>query len=460
MKGRQAGTPVATYHDKSNAGFDMIWLYRLLFLPLLLIALPRYIWRMRRRGGYRGSTAQRLGWRLDPPPRTAGRLRVWVQAVSVGELGAIEPLLRELARDERFEFVLTTTTSTGRALAHRRMGDLCAWIGWFPLDFVWCNRRFWQRLQPDAAFLMESELWPEHLHQARSRRVPVFLINARLSDRSFARHQRFGGIARRLGLDQLAMILAAAPQDAERWRALIPAGRVALTGNLKLDLPVVDRDLQKKNRAHLAAEFGFVSSPSDESPLILLGNSTWPGEEALLLEVWRSAVQAGVFCRLVLVPRHAERREEIRSLLTAEAVSHHFRSESLRAPVETQVYVGDTTGELVRLLQAADVVFVGKSLSPHEGGQNPIEAVSLRLPVVFGPRMSNFREIADGMMREGVARAGRDANECAALLSGLLHDAGARTRCAAAADRWLAAHRGALRRTADILRVELAPWLR
>lgn len=433
----------------------MIWLYRLLFPLLLVIALPRYWWRMRRRGGYRGSTAQRLGWRLDPPPPDRGRMRIWVQAVSVGELGAVEPLLRELARDLHFEFVLTTTTSTGRALAQQRMGDLCVWIGWFPLDFVLCNRRFWRRLQPAAAFLMEGELWPEHLHQARLRGVPVFLLNARLSDRSFARYRRLARLACRLSFNQLTMILAAGPRDAERWRTLAPDLRVERTGNLKLDLPAANLVARKDDRVRLLSEFGFVTSAVD-SPLVLFGNSTWPGEEAWLLDVWKRAVEAGVSCRLVLVPRHAERRDEIRALLTAAGIASHFRGDASRAPAGTNVYVGDTTGELVRLLPVADVVFVGKSLPPHEGGQNPIEAVSLGLPVIFGPHMSNFREIADGMVRAGVARAGHTADECAALLLELLTDHETRDGCGTAANRWLTSHRGAVQRTADILRAELS----
>lgn len=432
----------------------MIWFYRLLFLPLLLIALPWYWWRMRQRGGYQGSTIERLGLGIDCPPRAPGKVRIWVQAVSVGEVGAIEPLLRELAHDGRIEFVFTTTTSTGQAIARQRLGDLCAWIGWFPVDFVVCSRQSWRRLEPDAAFLMEGELWPEHLRQARRRGVPVYVINARLSERSFRRYQRFRAVTHSLSFRHVSMILAATVLDAERWKILIPRGKVVRTGNLKLDLPPVDAAVRRENRRRLLTEFGFAPGKETE-PVVLFGNSTWPGEEAMLVDVWRQAAAAGLSCGLVIVPRHAERREEIRAVLEARDVAYHFRSESALAPGGNQVYVGDTTGELLQLLQAADVVFVGKSLPPHEGGQNPIEAVSLGLPVIFGPRMSNFREIADGMVREGVARAGQDAVECADELMALLRDPVARDTRATAAKRWLARHRGALQRAAELLRAEL-----
>ncbi|MEI6861236.1 MAG: glycosyltransferase N-terminal domain-containing protein, partial [Verrucomicrobiota bacterium] len=161
----------------------MIWLYRLLFPPVLLFAAPYYLWRMRRRGGYRRHFTQRLGATPSLPPKTPGVPRIWLQAVSVGEMLALGPLLEGL-RAAGGEIYLTTTTSTGYAEARNRYTPLVLALGYFPADIWPFSRRAWDAVQPDLVVLMESERWPEHLAQARGRGVPVVCVNARLSDRS------------------------------------------------------------------------------------------------------------------------------------------------------------------------------------------------------------------------------------------------------------------------------------
>ncbi len=423
----------------------MIWLYRILFPFVFLGLLPGFLRRMHKRGGYRSSTVQRLGFRVDAPAKPPGYARIWAHAVSVGELGAMEPLLRALARNDALEIVLTTTTSTGYALARTRMSELCSWIGWFPLDFAPCNTAFWNRLQPDLALLMEGELWPEHLYQAERRGVPVFLVNARLSDRSYRRYARFGRIARTLVFNRIHRILAASTQDAERWRTLAEPERVIETGNLKLDLPGANPSTTPSERHELLQEFGF--QPASPEPIVLFGSSTWEGEEALLLDLLRRAREAGLPVYLVLVPRHAERRDSLRRLMMEHSFPYHFRTDRKRADHGNVVYVADTTGELLRLLQSADVVFVGKSLPPHEGGQNPIEAVSLLKPVVCGPRMSNFRDIAASLAASGAVRVADSEREVADTLLELLRDPVRRRTCAERAAAWIQQQRGALQAT-------------
>ena len=158
----------------------MIWIYRVLFLPLLLVTLPYYLRRMLKRGGYARDFHHRLGFLDRVPAKTAGVKRIWIQAVSVGELLAAAPLLESLQGDAGIEVVLTTTTSTGYTLARERYNDLAAALGVFPLDFWPCSSLAWRRVDPDLVILLEGELWPEHLHQARVRDVPVLLVNARL----------------------------------------------------------------------------------------------------------------------------------------------------------------------------------------------------------------------------------------------------------------------------------------
>ncbi len=427
----------------------MIWLYRLLFLPALLCSLPYYAWRMWRRGGYRHDFHHRFGLIDRPPPKPSGVRRLWVQAVSVGEAQALAPLLTQLRRPDR-EIVLTTTTSTAYHIVREKYARDVLKTGIFPLDFWPFSRNAWRRLDPDLAILMEAELWPEHLVQARARGVPVALINARISDRSFRRYRQFPAFARWM-FGNLRLILCATPSDHDRFVALgADPARTRLTGSLKSDVSV-PAFLNPAERAALREELGFVSDPIRGQPLVLLGSSTWPGEEALLLETLRVALAAGLDARLLLVPRHAERRREIIALLEKQSLPWHARSVSVRPPQPVKIYLADTTGELLRLTQAADLAFIGKSLPPHEGGQTPIEAAALGVPLVYGPNMSNFKDIARALEETGAALRVNDAPAAQAALLALLQDPARRAQMSAAARDWHAASQGATQRTAAAL---------
>jgi 3-deoxy-D-manno-octulosonic-acid transferase len=426
----------------------MLWVYRILFLPLLLLASPYYLWRMVRRGGYGAGFSQRLGFLPQLP---AHPKRVWIQAVSVGEVEAIGPLLRELQAGGA-EIVLTTTTSTGYRLAQERYDGVCAFIGIFPLDFWPCSALAYRRLRPTVIVLTEGELWPEHLGQARARGLPSLLINARLSDRSFARHQRLNWASRGL-LAGFTWIGAGSEEDARRLIALgaDPAG-IDVTGNLKFDV-ASEGPLSPGERLVLRHALGF--DGLDRS-LVLLGSSTWEGEETLLLEVVQALRAEGLDARLLLAPRHAERRDAVVRLLAASGLPFHQRStQGTTAPVGTVVHLADTTGELRQLTRAADLAFTGKSLAPHDGGQTPVECAAAGVPVVYGPRMTNFKAICQGLEQAGAARRAADAAGVRAELIGLARDTATRTRMGAAGMEWHAANRGASRRTAETVLAQL-----
>lgn len=422
----------------------MLWLYRLIFLPLTLLAAPYYGWRMWRRGGYGAHFGQRFGATPPLPAKRAGVRRVWLQAVSVGELLAVAPLLARWKKQDGVEVYLTTTTSTGHALAEERYlkTGLVAGLGYFPLDFWLCSARAWRAVRPDLAVVMEGERWPEHLHQAAARGVAVTAVNARLSDRSFRRMSRLGPLAR-LMTRGLTRVLAASEGDAERFRAFgVASERIEVTGNLKLDVALAE--VGEAESARFRSELGF---PADAP--ILLGASTWPGEEAALIEAWRGVRAAG--WRLLIVPRHAERRGEIEALLAANGdVRAHFRSRGAAAG-ETDVAVADTTGELQRLLALAGLVFVGKTLPPHTEGQTPVEAAARGKAVVFGPGTANFRPIARELEAAGAVRRVADAAGLATAVRELSADGAARSALGAAAARWHAASRGAAERTGAAL---------
>ena len=424
----------------------MIWLYRLLFLPALAVMAPAQLRRMRRRGDYARNFGQRLGNHPELPRPTPGIRRIWLQAVSVGEMLAIAPLLQSLVR-EGMEVYLTTTTSTGYRLANDRYRGVAMGIGYFPIDWWPFSARAWRRIKPDLVVLMEGERWPEHTHQARVRGVPVLCINARVSDRSFSRMKLFPPAAR-LALSNIGRLLPCSAQDEARFLRLgVPASRMTTTGNIKVDVSIPRLD--DAALARLRGELGLPPA------LVLLGSSTWKGEEEALVEALKAARAGGLRCVLLIVPRHAERRFEIEQMLRATGLSYHFRSRGV-APSEVDVAVGDTTGELRDLTQLADLVFVGKSLPPHTEGQTPVEAAALGKPLMMGPGMGNFRAISRELRAMGAAWEVADAAALAVEAPQLLRDASRREALAAAAAAWRKRNAGALERTLAVIREELA----
>lgn len=441
----------------------MIWVYRFLFLPLLLLASPYYLWRMRKRGGYADGFSHRFGEVPALPPKRPGVRRIWLQAVSVGEMLAIAPLLEAFKRDPHVEVYLTTTTSTGYTLAREKYAGrlaaqadaLVAGLGYFPIDFWAFSSRAWRAVQPDLCILMEGERWPEHVHQAHGRHVPVISVNARLSDRSFRRSHRFKWALRPLARG-MTRVLCAAKRDEQRFKALgFPAERLQTTGNLKLDVHIPL--LADAEKAPLRRELGL-PAPSTSSGradgLVLLGSSTWAGEEDALLTALKSARERGLAVSLLLVPRHAERREELRGLLEKTGLTFHFRSAGNATGI-VDVAVGDTTGELRKFTQLADLVFTGKSLAPHDGGQTPVEAAILGKPVLHGPRMTNFRDIIRSLTEAGAVRKVDTHADLIAAAVELLQDAAQREKLAAAAREWSATNRGATERTLSVIRTQL-----
>ena len=425
----------------------MIWIYRLLFPLILLVTAPYYLWRMRRRGGYARGFWHRFGLPPRLPARRPGVRRVWLQAVSVGEMLAVEPVVRALGADG-VEVVLTTTTSTGYRVAAERYLPCVSAIAYFPVDWMPFSSRAWARLSPDLAIVTEGERWPEHMHQAGSRGVAVLCINARISDRSFRRLRMFPAVAAFV-LGRTTRLLAGSAQDARRFRDLgCPAERVAVTGNIKLDVQIPRLD--EAGRAALRRELGL-----PDGRLVLLGSSTWPGEEAALVGALLAARAQGVDGSLLLVPRHAERRAEIERLLRPTGLAFHLRSQGA-APGPVDVAVGDTTGELRAMTQLADLVFVGKSLAPHTEGQTPVEAAVLGKPILFGPGMGNFRAIARDLLERGAARGVAGAADLELQACALLRDPAARARLSAAAAAWQGDNGGAVDRTLAAIRDELA----
>jgi 3-deoxy-D-manno-octulosonic-acid transferase len=420
----------------------MIWIYRLVFLPALILASPIYLRRMFRRGGYGDGFGERFGRVKDLPPKRNGVRRIWLQAVSVGEILAVGPLLRSLAARGDNEVYLTTTTSTGFALACEKYSKLTLAVGYFPIDFCLFSSRAWRKVAPDLVLLAEAEAWPEHVRRASMRGVPVLLLNARLSDRSFRRYSKFPTFARSL-FGRLTAILPSSAEDTRRFTALgVSAAKLHQAGNLKFDVSIPPLD--DAARSALRAELGF---PADAK--ILLGSSTWPGEEEALLDVLDAASSIASDWRLLIVPRHAERRDELKKILAGRGTRSHFRSAG-QVPTEgVDVLIADTTGELAKLTQLADLVFIGKSIPPNNGGQTPIEASSLGKPLLFGPNMTNFRNASASLVAIGAAEVVADAASLRATALRLMRDEARRSRMATVAANWHIENQGATARTIE-----------
>jgi len=434
----------------------MIWLYRILYLPALLLALPYYGFRMWKRGGYSKDFKHRLGFfhKLSKP--TADKKRIWLQAVSVGEIRAIGPLMDALSSDGDVEIVLTTTTSTGYEEALKLYPQKTLQIGLFPLDFWPCNQLAWKRIQPDTILLTESELWPEHLHRANAKDVPLFLINARISDKSFRNYKKVVFLARWL-LRKFDFIYATNDRHETRLLELgANAEAIRSTGNIKFDVAIGRQSLET-DLSDLYQELGFTTGPEEAKPFILLGSSTWPGEEQALLEVQTELIEKGVDCRLLLVPRHKERGPEIVSLLKKQSLPWHQRSTGQPVSDKVCIYLADTTGELTRLTQVGDLAFIGKSLPPNEGGQTPIEAAGIGVPVVMGPNMSNFTEVVRSLTRSSAARVVNDVPQLKAAIHELFGEPELRESMSKAGVAWHKQNRGSSQRIAEDLKRNWKP---
>jgi 3-deoxy-D-manno-octulosonic-acid transferase len=420
--------------------FLILWIYRVLFIPLLLVIGPIYMWKSRGRRGAKMAYRQRMGRMPELPPKSPGIKRVWIQAVSVGEFLAVQPIIDALLEDKGVEVVLTTTTITSQKIAQEKYGDRVLMLGYFSADFWPWVSRAWRGLDPDLMLLTEGEWWPEHLAQAKRRGVPVICMNARMSDRSYRRMRVIRAVLPRV-LSGLTRLLASSAADADRFTSLgFRPDQVTVTGNIKVD--IVINKISTDEEMALRRSLGY-----EDGDMILLGASTWPGEEETLNKIWQEARRD---CerplRLLLVPRHAERREEVESVVAASGATYTVRS---RGPVEgvCDVCVADTTGELQSLTQIADVVFVGKSLRPHREGQTPVEAAGLGRALVFGPGMANFRAIAHGLVAHGAARQVADESELLKVVKALIADPDERERIGKCGQDWHLTNRGALELT-------------
>ncbi|MEO0317602.1 MAG: hypothetical protein RL404_1279 [Pseudomonadota bacterium] len=412
-------------------------LYSLLWWAALPFALLRLWWRGLREPGYRQRMAERLGFHrqiVDAP-------LIWLHAVSVGETRAAEPLLRTLLDAyPDHKILLTHMTATGRATGKSLFGNEPRVLqAWLPYDTLSMARRFLLHFRPRIGILMETEVWPSLLAACSDTGVPVALVNARLSERSLRRAQRFDSLLRGAA-SKLTVVGAQVDADAARLRAM-GAQNVVVTGNLKFDVSLPQA--MRNAGAALRAQAG-------QRPVLLCA-STREGEEALLLDAYmRSTLPSDLL--LMMVPRHPQRFDEVVRLFEGQGLRVVRKSQLRGAPVpaDVQVLVGDTMGEMVAYYTACDLAFIGGSLLAL-GGQNMIEACACGKPVLFGPHTFNFAQASQRAVESGAALRVEDARQLFTSVFDLLADHDRRGRMSAAALGFADSQKGATQRTVKLI---------
>jgi 3-deoxy-D-manno-octulosonic-acid transferase len=418
-------------------------LLNLIYAMLLAACSPLLLYRSLRTGKYREGWGEKFLGRA--PHRIGDRPCVWFHAVSVGEVLLLKPVLQELSRRRPgWEAVISTTTRTGLAMARRSYPDLVTFYA--PLDFSWSARRAVSRVRPTVLALVELELWPNLVQATKESGARVAIVNGRLSQRS---HQGYRKLRGPLGptLRRLDAVAAQNSEYADRFVDLgVPRSRVRVTGSVKFDGLESDRS----NPKTVAVRKALGLAPAE---LVFVAGSTMEGEEEAALVAYRAARASYPQLRLVLVPRHPERFEQVASWLAGQGERVVRRSEGEVSPIAwpsrqaPPVILVDSLGELASVWGLADVAFVGGSLKPGRGGQNMMEPAAFGAAVLFGAYTSNFREVVEQLLSRGGARQVANASELAEALLADLDDPESAAARGAAAREYVLAQDGASGRT-------------
>jgi 3-deoxy-D-manno-octulosonic-acid transferase len=316
--------------------------------------------------------------------------RVWIHAVSVGELNAAKPLINRLLA-QHYPVILSNTTATGNQLAAKTFPDLPRFF--FPFDFPWVVEKAFLLFNPSLLLIMETEIWPNLLRHAAQRKIPLLLLNGRLSEKSFHGYSRFKSFFCGV-LGHYTRLLMQSSDDAERMIALgVDPQKIMVAGNIKFDLPPLS---SMPLQAELQALFQF-----PENAQVLVFASTHSGEEAILMEMAKRLFQDFPALKVVLAPRHPERAKNVATLLTEKKIAYSLRSQLSREhphPSEVPVILLDSVGELNTVFSFSTLACMGGTFV-NAGGHNPLEPINAGIPVIFGPSMGNFKEITQQVLR-------------------------------------------------------------
>jgi 3-deoxy-D-manno-octulosonic-acid transferase len=423
----------------------MYFIYTLIFGSCLLLVSPYYLLRFRR---YLPTLPDRMGFLRVQLDRS-----IWIHAVSVGEVKAIEKLLEGLGkRVSGRPIVVSTATPTGQQLAKQR-ADIIHSTFYFPLDLPGCVRRALDRVRPEMVIIAETEIWPNFLRECRRRKIPVLMINGRISDRSFGKYRLVRHWLERV-LADYTLLGMQSQTDRQRMEALGgDPGKVTVLGNLKFDFTTSDR----------AIETGLASVLKgwDE---IWIAASTMPEEEEMVLDAYAEVRRSHPELKLVIAPRHPERCDAVAAMVRARGL-RFIRRTALSSPgapspaasghafpegPEGEGLLLDTIGELAGVFEYATVVFMGGTLVPR-GGHNILEPARHRKPVIFGPHMENFRDIARLFLEAGAAIQIGNPEDLARAVTKILSNPELAEKLGNAAQRVVDENTGATDRVLKIL---------
>ncbi len=416
--------------------------YNLLFGFGLLCFLPGLISKYRNRPGWKSTFGERFG-RFTPErleELKAFHGAVWIHAVSVGEsVVALSAVRAWLKRDPDLRIVISTTTTTGQELVRKQLPERCAAI-FCPIDFLPWVRKAFDAVRPSMLVIFETELWPNLIGEAKKRGIPAALVNARMSDHSCRGYRKlrmvFGPLLRELDL-----IAAQSEVDMSRYLAVAPGVHAVNTGNLKFDQHVPE------NLTPMDTRLWFGETPE----LVIAAASTHTGEEALIAEVFAGLAAENAGIKLIIVPRHAERGSEVAEILSRQGLS--FCRKSLGVPPErpVRVLLADTTGEMLSVMKASDIVIMGKSLAGQDEGHNLIEPALLDRPIVTGSVLKNFRFVQQILRDAGALSEVASDEKLGSVLSRLIADGELRRKLGEAGGEAIRKNAGAIDRTLDLL---------
>lgn len=413
-------------------------LYTWLLYLLMPLVMLRLLWRSIKAPEYRRRWGERFG-RFDAPQGWGG---LWIHAVSVGEVQAVVPLVRQLLDEHPgLSVTVTTTTPTGSRRVTEQLGDVVFHV-YLPYDLPLALNGFLRKVRPRVLLMVETEIWPNLLHACHHRNVYTLLANARLSEKSARGYARFGRFTRET-FAHIDCIAAQANADAERFQRLgAPGHRVVVTGSIKFDMRIP---------ASFEEQVEVLRRDWGARPVWIAG-STHEGEDEQVLSAHHKVLACCPQALLVLVPRHPERFERVAALCKREGLRLARRSQARGVDGECQVYLGDTMGELLIMLGAADVAFIGGSLVPS-GGHNMLEAAAQGVAVCFGPHVFNFAAISRLLLDEGAAAQVADGEALGDLVTSWFEDASRRAEIGENGRRAVAQNRGALDRLLALLPV-------
>ncbi|CAH7430650.1 3-deoxy-D-manno-octulosonic acid transferase [Vibrio chagasii] len=381
-------------------------------------------------------------WGLTP--KADGVDPIWIHAVSVGESIAATPIIRELkALHPQREIVVTTTTSTGAAQIDK-LGDLVT-HRYMPIDFPWCIRGFLKSVQPSKMIIIETELWPNTLHQVAKLGIPIVVINARLSERSCLRYRRFQYVFNLLSTN-ITALLCQYQSDADRFIRLgIQKERINVTGSIKFDIDVSQKIVDEGNS--LRKQLG------KDRP-VWIAASTHKGEDEIILAAHQLILEKKPNALLVLVPRHPERFNDVESLCKNSGMNVTRRTNDKLYSSNTNVYLADTMGEMMTLISASDICFMGGSLLGGKvGGHNFIEPAALKKPCLTGPSYFNFSDIAQQLIQVEALQVIKSHNELSLHILGLIDSPAKSVQMGTNALSVVKQNQGALKKTIGMIEV-------